>query len=1514
MSDAGAYSDRGDDYQRAIALKLIMQMLESNDISSIEIQATSLASNNTEITIDDIVVFYAHGKTNYIQCKRNQKDWRAWQTSDQTIKDELKKAKTQLRNDLKGVVTFLSESEFGKLKKLTEYISLRPDYQAFITGASQAVKNTIKEVSSIWNESDQTTFDLLKRVEFSRTDSYQDILQNTQSHLRRTFSGQETIVSVLLHFISEMSSKSLNVPHRFNAADVKRFLSSKGIHQAPEYNQQELVNEFQRASLIGRYWIREIDGKRIRRKSLDILLGLIASKTKTILLTDDPGSGKTCLLLDLIEHLESSSGTFLFIKADNFATCSTFDDLTSKGLPENLLGKIARLADQQHVAVVIDSLDVVSLNRANGSLHLFLTLLDQLEGIPNVTSITACREFDRKYDQNLKARQWKETVHIGSLDWDSEIKPFLEDWGIDISSFNNDMKLLLSNPRKLKIFEELAKRGQANTFESEQALVQRYLEVVVLEDPGLGIEALKGLQSFASKLLLQHGQWLPISTLNIPDAIRQKLLSSEILVTDPHTGCIGFAHQTLVEGLSIQEALSNNKTLVTFLKERPPLPTLRPVVRAFFFYLRTFQKSTFRKQIREVFDDRDIAFHLKRLLAESLAEIAPTSEDFGIVRHLHNNHPELFNRFLWSTQHSQWLFFLKEHWLPIVKLDISKQLGNEFAGLIERWINACPDEVIALWNDAIKHQWCEDSWARMRLPISLDKLENWHVPGIKDLMEHFLKTEQKEHDYLGRVLGKWVEATNQHFDLLWSYIVSEVDADGPYYYKLNGDLRCEPHTFCREGFLQELMLKSCELLELSIASLELWSATIAKASGAERALFNGFLHETSWHVSHSDYDIHHIQASNILMKAIESAIEEHAKLNTTWWQQNSRRLATSHEAALRYFFIKASTIYPLHNIESISLLILDSDIYHCSLSHEVGELMTSAYYLLNADTQEKHQEIIFQEYMEGNIEAELSTYAIKAICAYLDRIPTIYRTDRACQFLDAHAKKLPVPDRSPYITSAGGWVGSPIDKDVLCRFTDEGLLALFSHYKKVGDLHLETYQGRLIGGEDQISSIVSEASAIFPARFSRLLSHSWHDIPVGFRESIFYGLSNYLRYESGKLQSPQGWSSIEEPDSHTLALDLLSLLENKTDFSILNSYYADVLVACAAWLIKDSEVNRFAFLCHDALRLRASDLPKANDEKELLFKGINSSLGKVAEALIGLANKLLESDHELSVMLVPLISAFIKLENDPINCVLLRYLPYLQYKKSELGWRFFEQIMHTASASCWQHAEKCLYYGYRNNFSIVNAYLTKIAQHSMGEAGQTWGRIATLSYLSDHITQEKLFDQLITACNKDAWLGATQVFSSNIQISECYLKCLNGLSDILISAPTTSEIILEAGKIFNADSTFNLPIQLVQTYFEKLAQVDGRHDPYHFIEWNLALSINNPSAGLEASEALCTFLEKRHCQLWHTETVAMLLTTLFREGEDSNDLDLIKRVVSVQEVLFKYSSYGLEEWLKLAEK
>ncbi len=131
------------------------------------------------------------------------------------------------------------------------------------------------------------------------------------------------------------------------------------------------------------------------------LLDAVDARKRSILLTGASGSGKTCMMLSLQEALEQRAQTQtdlvpLFIQSREFADSATAQERQAQGLPEQWVEQAARLAEDAHVVVIIDSLDVLSIAREHKVLTYFLAQIDQLLQIPNVTVVTACRDFDRK--------------------------------------------------------------------------------------------------------------------------------------------------------------------------------------------------------------------------------------------------------------------------------------------------------------------------------------------------------------------------------------------------------------------------------------------------------------------------------------------------------------------------------------------------------------------------------------------------------------------------------------------------------------------------------------------------------------------------------------------------------------------------------------------------------------------------------------------------------------------------------------------------------------------------------------------------------------------------------------------------------------------------------------------------------------------------------------------------------------------------------------------------------------
>lgn len=111
-----------------------------------------------------------------------------------------------------------------------------------------------------------------------------------------------------------------------------------------------------------------------------------------------------------------------------------------------------------------------------------------------------------------------------------------------------------------------------------------------------------------------------------------------------------------------------------------------------------------------------------------------------------------------------------------------------------------------------------------------------------------------------------------------------------------------------------------------------------------------------------------------------------------------------------------------------------------------------------------------------------------------------------------------------------------------------------------------------------------------------------------------------------------------------------------------------------------------------------------------------------------------------------------------------------------------------------------------------------------------------------------------------------------------------------------------------------IPLRTVSALLDAMVEADGRYEPYHLMQWLAELAAQKPLLALESAECLIRFLERRPTDLWHKEPLSILLTTLFREAEDADDIHMIRRVVLVQDALLAHGAYGLDEWLRGAER
>ncbi|BAU04457.1 MULTISPECIES: caspase family protein [Nostocales] len=1385
---------------------------------------------------------------------------------------------------------------------------------------------------------------------FIQTQDTENWEHQNQLDLERLVPNSKLAMLVLERYIQNNNHNNnthlRDTKYKITRSDILAELAKHELNPTPKRSEAEILANFNSASSIGRYWLRKIDGKKIPRSELPQIIELIEQGSRTILLIDRPGSGKTCMLLDLADNIEQEKASvwgLLFIKGDNFTNISSEQELIAHGLPEDIVGQCARLADYRKVVVIIDSLDVLSLSRQHGSLKVFLGIIDRLEKLEGVTVIVACRNFDLEYDPLLRGRSWQHKINLQPLDFDTQVKSFLIDWQVDVSKMTPVLRSLLQIPQNLRIYERLAKLGVSSQPASAYELYNSFLEEVVVKNSTLGTEAIDALQNMAEQLMQQRTQsYSKVSFGASEDTVRQLISQEVLLETSP--GILEFSHKTLADCLTVRATRAKNQTLAQFILEHPQLPFIRPAVRAFFFYLRAYQPDAFRRQVWEVLSHDEIAYHVKRLVSESFAEIEPVEEDWRSLRRIFQNYPDLFRRLLWRANNGTWWNIITQHWLPEAKLAQERETWLlQFVQWLEAWMNKYPAEVVAFWRQTIAQQWINPQNLARSICSMLTNFEAWNAPGIKELLETLIEDfEIEEHDFLGSLLSRWVQFTNTGDTLLWKYITKNVSSEDVYGWNLADKLRCMPHDFHNDKFLEVRLCQSDTLLTLVLNELEDWSA-VSVARYGEDKLHGEFLRHTSWEIRHSQRDIHPCDNINILLDGVEKALKHRARHNKAWWIENEVRLRNSQELAIRYFVIEAykENIRYSHSIKfwifilninclasalflsrffkayicGVESLLQDDKLFHHSdLSYELGELMQMTYPKISESAQTANQAMILSLISETReYEQEYSFREYRGLYDLCLSIPSIFRGLEIQEFVDSLQNYFGYTSPEPNIYSWGGIVIPPLSSQDFLKLSDKSIFQLLNYYKAYENRNI--FNRDMIGGLSEVKGVLRDACSLHPERFIGLLtSFIRENLHQDYVCALVEGIAFHLHYRFGNFQPPQQWEPIEPlPEGEAIASILLNWLERYFVIWEEGQTVRYALEACCDVLTDSESVERLSLLLFWLYSKYPEDRKIRVNSHDILN---TASVHRVAaESAIKLCNRLLEKEQPVPDLLLLLLRHAARDAAIYARIPILQHLPFLIHKNPDLGWQLLADVFKEPQPHLWKYTELCFYYQYHHNFDIVAPYLNRLLYEGMEEAGDIWGRLSTLASLAGHISQEQLFATLVKTNSNAAWQGVTQVFIANLELKEHTENCITGLINILGYKNISQEIIGKIDRCFEEETKRAcIRREFALAFLEALPASARDIDFDGFLEWLGYESRRNPLSALELTETLAAKFESRMnvSLLWRTEPLIAALNEILREADETDDPKLIQRAINLQDRFLKLDMRGMEELLNKA--
>jgi hypothetical protein len=1527
MSLAGVRSNRGDGYQTTVALGLVIDMLTDPHIAWIEVDSTSLAADGAPIGVDDVVVRYSFGRTDHGQCKKNQKNFDSWSIDD--LKNDLTKSGKTLATDSQARIAFYSRSPFGEIHKLREHASTQPDAIAYRKSLTKELAEVDSRLRACWVGTlpqSGEVYEHLLRLDFSVTAEIEAMLAQQLSRLRQNVTQAEAALDALWARVDQLGARIVGVTspsedsHRLTRQDLLNLLAGMGSSVAPARSLQDLEVSFRDLSAIGRSWKRDVGTRRIPRLAVEQLLTAIRSKAPDVLLTDGPGAGKTCVLLDLLDALENEPGvSTVFIQGREFANCRTDAERSEYGLMPDLVAQISRMAELRHTVVVLDSLDVLSLARDHAVLQFFLRVIDQLALRKNVTVVAACRSFDLKYVSQLASRKWANTVTIGSLQWKEEIEPLVLEWRVDTGQLDPATRDLLGNPRNLALFAEVVTRTGVFNVSTAQALTRRYLEVVVGNDDLLGDAVMLALELMAHEMLFQRRLEVASARAGLTEDVLRRLSSAGVLHRS-ESGNLAFGHQTLLDALAVRKAEREGRTLLTFVQSLPPVPFVRPAVRSFFAYLASGDRRPFRAQVRAVLDSDAVAYHLKRLVAESLAEIVPQRDDWGLIQHILRQHVTLFDSLYYASQSDAWHDFWSAQLVPLILKERDGRLLSAHARRAGDWMESRPAEIIAFWSTALQSVWGDEAEIRRTISHHLGKFKAWNANGVRQLVETMLNRPPLQHDLTGVWLSRFVEATDSGDDLLWQYIAGHLTEEHVFQYQFGEQLQCEPHEFGSQEdlFLARRMECSESLLCVAVRAVEGWSAVRGRRFSSQRELRSEFLRETSYGRAHSTSDPMPLGALDVLLTSIESAITKHASRDSHWWQTNAPSLAASTESALRYIVIRACIGSPKPNRQLIGRILLDPTNLDSRLDFELGELIHAAFLLLDEQSQDAITQAVLDVHSAELNGTETPEWVLRKRAGFLRAIPMFARSSDAQATLDRVERQFGSTERRPSIETGGGRVLPPFSYEEFFQISDAGIIRILEHYRTANRRDEFWEVGDLVGGAEEVGWQLREAASRDPERFMRILVAHWNEVPERFRSPQLAGASSYLEKRFGNLRSGETWRPLVEPDPRSLATLVLDELERHPEHWAESREGADAIEACANVVETARDAGRLVALGSRGIEVNDSSLENFQTN-DLVTTGINSIRGNAAEGMIILATRWAKAGRSLPEGLRSCLLRYAADLHPAVPAVLLRRLPWLQAHDPTLGWEVFAKAVERATDALWAVAEPCLYWAYQRDFPVVKNYLQRI-DASGGAARETWGRISMLACLSGHVAWEDLLKRLLELNDGPAWKGVVAVLANNAGAVAHREACFDGMLAAFEHAPDRAMVVAEMSTMFRVDITV-IPIRaiLVRRRFEVAAQSQppARLHLHDFDVWLAALADSAPDLALEVGRIFANFIASHSVPIYSREPIGQFLTRLFREGEDREEADsgaMLRQVIELQDALLARGVYGLQEWLRAAER
>jgi len=465
-----------------------------------------------------------------------------------------------------------------------------------------------------------------------------------------------------------------------STAEILEKINSITIEQSKiNLTEKEILQKFETASLQLKEWkggLANLDNSHIHRSETDKIWNWLSNKLPKekepiLMLTGNPGFGKSVILKDTLIKLLENNIPVIGIKADRYyaESIEKFNEFTNLKYPlEKLIDILLKKHDK--VVVLIDQIDSLSTTATSKRVYLdvYRQLIDNILSLVNgkpgflknkVRLVVAIREFDLTYDFEFNFFRKFEKVEVEKLTI-AQLETILRKLVIKLTSLSEQLIDLIRIPSYLEIFCKIYNHDtNLNSINTAMDLMDELWNKHTIISKEFSISEVKSvLYNIANNLYALNRLSIEAKELSNLDTRVIDFLKSRGLILGSQKQ-IQFFHQTFYDYVFARSFVEKEKSLEEYILTENQSIYIRPTLKIMLAFYRQENFKEYIRFITKILFSNKYRFHIQLLIIHEIGFLQhPKPEEVSLVTNKLLKRKLFFLPFLESA--------VGESWFPIL--------------------------------------------------------------------------------------------------------------------------------------------------------------------------------------------------------------------------------------------------------------------------------------------------------------------------------------------------------------------------------------------------------------------------------------------------------------------------------------------------------------------------------------------------------------------------------------------------------------------------------------------------------------------------------------------------------------------------------------------------------------------------------------------------------------------------------------------------------------------------------